>query len=115
MKDKPLVLRQKRKLRFRARVRGNKMRPRLCVFRSNRDLYVQIINDELGQTLVSGRTQTITEKGDKSFRAHELGLSLAKKAKSLGIERVVFDRGGYLYHGRVAALAAGAREGGLSF
>lgn len=114
MKSKPLVLRQKRKMRFRSRVHGTKIRPRLCVFRSNRGLSVQIIDDDLGRTLVSGRTQTTT-KGRKSIQAHELGLSIAQKAKSLGIERIVFDRGGYLYHGRVAAIAAGAREGGLSF
>lgn len=103
-------LRQTRKFRIRAKIRGTKARPRLSVFRSNRGLYVQLVDDDRGTTLaVAGcRKQNKAE-------AKSLGLSLAAKAKEKGIARVVFDRGGYRYHGLIQELAQGAREGGLKF
>ena len=107
-------LRLSRKRRIRARVTGTPVRPRLSVFRSLRRIEVQIIDDAAGKTLVSATTKeakaALTVEGAK-----KLGTLLAKKAKDAGVTAVVFDRGGYLYHGRVKALAEGAREGGLEF
>ena len=96
------------------------MRPRLTVFRSNRHVYAQIVNDELGQTMVSASSlenelaEAVSGK-EKKEGAAEVGKLLASRAKEHGIEQVVFDRNGYIYHGRVAAVANGAREGGLDF
>ena len=95
-------------------------RPRLCVFRSLNHIYAQIIDDSLGSTLVSASTLEKTVRGDlKSFgnldAAKVVGKTIAERAKSKGIETVVFDRGGYIYHGRVKALADAARENGLKF
>jgi large subunit ribosomal protein L18 len=103
---------------IRKKVYGTAARPRLSVFRSNRFIYAQIINDDLGITLAaaSGKDPAIqTQKVNKTEQAKLVGRALAQKALEAGITQVVFDRGGYLYHGRVKALAEGAREGGLKF
>jgi large subunit ribosomal protein L18 len=97
---------------------GTPERPRLSVFRSNKEIYAQIIDDTTGKTLAaaSSRDKDLSEaKGTKSEIASEVGKVLAKKAQSAGVEAVAFDRGGYQYHGRVKSLADGAREGGLKF
>jgi large subunit ribosomal protein L18 len=106
--------------RVRARVSGTSDRPRLNVYRSLSNIYAQVIDDTVGSTLVSASTidkeiAAQIEGKDKSDAARIVGKVLAERAKSAGIEKVVFDRGGYQYHGRVAALAEGAREGGLEF
>ena len=105
------------KMRIRKKVTGNAEMPRLSVFRSNRDIYAQIINDLDGKTLVqaSSKEKTFSAKGTKTERSAEVGKLLAERAKSAGIEKVAFDRNGYLYHGRVKALADCAREAGLKF
>jgi len=110
------VKRLKRRRRVRAKVRGTAQRPRLSVFRSNRGVFAQLIDDVAGRTLVAVnwiepelRDLQTTEQAKKA------GEILAQRAKAAGIETAVFDRGGYQYHGRVAALAEGAREGGLAF
>jgi large subunit ribosomal protein L18 len=102
---------------IRKRMKGTKEMPRLAVFRSNKDIYVQVIDDIAGHTLASAssRDKGVAEKGTKSERSKAVGAEIAKRAKEAGISQVVFDRGGYLYHGRVKALADGAREGGLKF
>lgn len=110
----------RRKFRVRLKVRGTAMRPRLSVFRSNAHVYAQIINDADGHTLVSASSrdpqlQESLKSGGTKESAKEVGLVLAKRAQSLGITAVVFDRGGRLYHGRVKALADGSRDGGLIF
>ena len=108
--------RLRRHRRVRGKVAGTAERPRLVVFRSNRGVFAQLVDDSAGKTLASaGWTALKDYKGDKSGQAKEVGLKLAWAAKAAGIENVVFDRGGYLYHGRVKALAEGAREGGLKF
>jgi large subunit ribosomal protein L18 len=101
----------------RAKVRGTAERPRLAIFRSNRGIEAQLIDDDAGRTLASASHLGLAKsfKGDKSAQADAVGKALAAAAKKAGIEACVFDRGGYLYHGRVKALADGAREGGLSF
>lgn len=105
----------KRKLRTRAKISGTGERPRLSVFRSNRFIYAQLIDDKTQKTLLGVSENELSEKGQKIERAKKLGLLLAKKAFSKKIKKVVFDRGGSSYHGRVKALAEGAREGGLQF
>ncbi len=109
--------REKRKRKIRARVFGTKERPRLSVFRSNKHIYCQLINDEKGHTIISASDRELknSKAKNKIEIAFEVGKLIAKKAKKLGIEKIVFDRGGYKYHGRVKALAEGAREGGLKF
>jgi large subunit ribosomal protein L18 len=108
--------RARRHRRVRAKVRGTAERPRLAVFRSNRGIEAQLIDDETGRTLASASWLALKSfKGSKSEQAAEVGKALAAGARGAGIEACVFDRGGYLYHGRVKALADGAREGGLSF
>jgi large subunit ribosomal protein L18 len=110
--------RQKIKYRIRKRVSGVSAKPRLSVFRSNSDIYAQLINDETGTTLVSAssRDKDIkAQKGTKSEISKLVGGAIARKATELGVTAVVFDRGGYIYHGRVKSLADGAREGGLQF
>lgn len=112
------VQRQKRHTRVRAHVSGTAERPRLCVFRSNKNIYAQLIDDVAGVTLASASTLEASFEGSNCGNkeaAKKLGGILAKKAMDKGIENVVFDRGGYLYHGRVMELAEGAREGGLKF
>ncbi|MDX9750681.1 MAG: 50S ribosomal protein L18 [Flavobacteriales bacterium] len=109
--------RLKIKQRVRKHVAGTPQRPRLSVFRSNTGMYAQIIDDEAGRTLVSA--SSLKDKGGagvpKTEQAKRVGLAIAEKARAAGIEQVVFDRNGYLYHGRVKALADAAREGGLNF
>jgi large subunit ribosomal protein L18 len=110
--------RLRRRRRVRAKVRGNTDRPRLSVFRSNRGIGVQVIDDVAGRTLVFASTMEPdlrTASGDKSDKAKQVGGLVAERAKAAGIEQVVFDRAGNKYHGRIAALADGAREGGLGF
>jgi large subunit ribosomal protein L18 len=107
----------RRHRRVRGKVRGSADRPRLLVFRSNRGVFAQLIDDDAGRTLAAASWLELPKafKGDKTEQAAEVGKRLAQAAKKAGVESVVFDRGGYLYHGRVKALAEGAREGGLSF
>lgn len=112
--------RKRRHMRIRKRVSGTAARPRLCVFRSNRHIYAQIIDDTRGMTLVAASTldpilRGRLEKGGDVKAAFEVGKLLGERAVALGIKAVVFDRAGYKYHGRVKALADGAREAGLSF
>ena len=112
-------LRQKRHRRLRRSLSGTTERPRLAVFRSLSHIYCQIIDDTAGQTLVAASDVESALRGDdagsKSDRAKRVGQEVAARAKEKGITAVVFDRGGFLYHGRVKALADGAREGGLDF
>ncbi len=109
--------RLKRHLRVRAKISGTAERPRLNVFRSSKHIYAQVIDDVKGVTLVSASTleKSFEGAGSNKEAAHKVGLLIAEKAKQKGINKVVFDRGGYLYHGRVKELAEGAREGGLEF
>jgi large subunit ribosomal protein L18 len=101
----------------RAKVQGTAERPRLVVFRSNRGIEAQLVDDQSGRTLASASHLALAKsfKGDKTAQAEAVGKALAAAAKKAGVDRCVFDRGGYLYHGRVKALAEGAREGGLEF
>lgn len=113
-----LTRRQNIRYRIRAKIAGTAQKPRLSVFRSNRDIYVQLIDDDNGVTIAaaSSREKDIAaQAGNKVEKSKLVGQSIARKAKELGIENVVFDRGGNLYHGRVKAVAEGAREGGLVF
>ena len=109
--------RERRHRRVRGKVSGSAERPRLAVFRSNRGVFAQLVDDESGKTLAGAGWTTLPKsfEGDKQAQAREVGKALAAAAKSAGIESAVFDRAGYLYHGRVKALAEGAREGGLKF
>lgn len=110
------VARQKKKMRIRRRVKGSDERPRLCVFRSARHIYAQVINDTTGQTIVSASTLDVEGlKNANKDTAKAIGAEVAKRALGKNIKDVVFDRNGYLYHGRVQALAEGAREAGLNF
>ena len=107
----------KRHKRVRAKIAGTPERPRLNVFRSAANIYAQIIDDVNGVTLVSASSleKDFACEGTKTDAAKQVGLMVAERAKAKGIDTVVFDRGGYVYHGRVKALAEGAREGGLQF
>ena len=107
---------RRRNIRYRIRksVNGTAERPRLCVFRSNKQIYVQIINDLTGKTLVCASSLGL-ETMPKKEQAAKVGEAIAAKALEAGVEKVVFDRGGYLYHGRVKELADAARKGGLKF
>ncbi len=112
--------RKKRHLRVRKKIFGTPERPRLNVFRSSNNIYAQLIDDLAGHTLVSASTldpelKGEIENGGNVEAARKVGQLIAKRALEKGLKRVVFDRGGYLYHGRVKALAEGAREGGLDF
>ena len=109
--------RTRRHLRVRTKISGTSERPRLCVYRSNTNLYVQIIDDVAGNTLVSASTldKEVKTKHANKEAAKELGLLISKKAAAKNIKTVVFDRGGYIYHGVVKELAEAAREGGLNF
>lgn len=105
-----------RKMRVRAKINGTKDRPRLSVFRSNKYIFAQLIDDEKGHTILGLSEKDLgRELGNKTDRARKLGILLAKKGLSKKIKAVVFDRGGFKYHGRIKALAQGAREGGLEF
>ncbi len=107
--------RLKRHKRVRAKISGTAQRPRLNVFRSEKNIYAQVIDDVNGVTLCSASSLKLDGNGGNKTAAREVGKAVAKAALAKGIEEVVFDRGGYLYHGRVAELAEGAREGGLKF
>jgi len=112
--------RQRIHSRVRMRVVGTPERPRLCVYRSNGNIYAQVIDDHAGRTLVSASsvdkaTRKDLKIGSNTAAAKVIGKSIAERARAAGIEQVVFDRGGYMYHGRVEALAAAAREAGLKF
>ncbi len=108
--------RTRRKRRIRGRIEGTTERPRISVFRSNRAIYAQIVDDRTAVTIAAARSSEVEGAGLKKAEiAKKVGELLAQRAKDKGIERVVFDRSGYLYHGRVKALAEGAREGGLVF
>lgn len=110
------VARQKKKMSIRRRITGTDERPRLCVFRSTRHIYAQLIDDANGKTIVSASTLDIEgAKGANADMAKKIGAEIAKRALGKNIKAVVFDRNGYLYHGRVKALADGAREAGLNF
>ncbi len=115
-----IISRLRRKAHIKKTVSGDSERPRLVVFRSNTHMYAQVVDDVAGKTLASSSTLVSDVKGaiadlDKTAAAREVGKSLAGRAKAAGVDKVVFDRNGYRYHGRVAALADGAREGGLDF
>jgi large subunit ribosomal protein L18 len=105
------------KQRVRKHIKGTAERPRLSVFRSNKEIYAQLVNDLNGETIITASSldKNFKKEGSKSEMAHGVGKMLAEKAVEKGIEKVSFDRNGYLYHGRVKALAEGAREGGLKF
>ena len=109
--------RQRRHIRVRRKISGTAERPRLCVYRSNNNIYVQIIDDVAGKTLVQASTldKEIKTKHSNKEAAKEVGTLIAKRATEKKIEDVVFDRGGYIYHGVVKELAEAAREGGLKF
>ncbi len=111
--------RHRRKLRIRKKVNGTEQKPRLVVFRSNMHIYAQLVDDETGATLVSSSTLILSRAGAAAKPNREgatsVGKDIAEKAKAKNIETCVFDRNGYLYHGKIKALADGAREGGLKF
>jgi large subunit ribosomal protein L18 len=109
--------RQKLRWRIRTRIKGTAQKPRLSVFRSNRDIYCQLIDDATGTTLAAAtsRQAGVKNSGNKVDQAAAVGRAIAAAAQAVGITTCVFDRGGYLYHGRVKAVADGAREGGLKF
>jgi large subunit ribosomal protein L18 len=108
-----------RHARVRKKIHGTAERPRLAVYRSNRHLVLQVIDDDLGRTIVSASSQEATQRsagrGSNVEAATRLGQLIAERAKGAGIDKVVFDRGGFAYHGRIAAVAAAAREAGLEF
>ncbi|MEN9406396.1 MAG: hypothetical protein RLZ12_680 [Bacillota bacterium] len=117
-KEERNVLRKKRHLRLRKKIIGTKNCPRLNVFRSAKNIYAQLIDDSTGQTVVAASTLEAAFKAETGINknlANQVGKLLAERAKEKGFLKVVFDRGGYLYHGKVKALAEGAREGGLEF
>jgi len=119
--QKKIIARLRRKKSIRKKIRGTVERPRLCVFRSAKHIYAQIINDETGQTLVAASTLDSELRSDLKDRtgnanaAKQVGALLARKAIAQGVKRTVFDRNGFLYHGRIKALAEAAREGKLEF
>ncbi len=114
-----MVSKKERRLKIKARIRGRisgtPQRPRMSVFRSNKEIYVQLIDDLAGTTLVSASSKLVDKEGTKSEVAAKVGDLVAKKAQEAGITEVVFDRNGYLFHGRVKSLADAARNGGLKF
>ncbi|MEK7186448.1 MAG: 50S ribosomal protein L18 [Patescibacteria group bacterium] len=107
----------KRKIRVRGKIRGTENMPRLSVFRSNKYMYAQVVNDDKGQTIVAISEKQLEKKEalNKTDKSKELGMLIAKKAIAKKVKKVVFDKSGYAYHGRVKAIAEGAREGGLQF
>lgn len=113
-----VVSRQKIKYRIRKKITGATAKPRLSVFRSNTEIYVQLIDDSTGATIAAASSKEkdiVAQKVNKTEKSKLVGASIAKKAIELGLKDVVFDRGGYLYHGRVKAVAEAAREAGLLF
>ncbi len=115
LQQKKLARRAKIRRGIRNKISGTAAQPRLSVFRSNKDIYVQLVNDLTGSTIVAASSKSITDKTPKVEKSKMVGKAIAEKAIALGITKVAFDRGGYLYHGRVKSLAEGAREGGLQF
>ncbi len=116
--DAKVIRRQKIRYRIRKKIAGTAQKPRLSVFRSNTDIYAQIIDDVNGKTLVAASSKDkdiAAQSGTKVEKSKLVGAALARKAAELGLSQVLFDRSGYLYHGRVKAVADGAREGGLQF
>jgi large subunit ribosomal protein L18 len=116
--NKVAVGRKRRHVRVRKKVSGTAERPRLVVTRSARHMVAQVVDDTVGRTLASASTMEVDLRGattDKTAKARKVGQLVAERAKTAGVQAVVFDRGGNRYHGRVAALAEGAREGGLDF
>jgi large subunit ribosomal protein L18 len=112
------IRRQKIRYGIRKKISGTAQKPRLSVFRSNNDIYVQLIDDDNSQTLASASSKDkdiVAQKGNKVEKGKLVGAAIARKATDLGLKDVTFDRSGYLYHGRVKAVADGAREGGLIF
>lgn len=107
--------RQKIKRRVRRNIFGTAERPRLSVYRSNKEIYAQLIDDNSGVTLASASSREAKANGTKTEQSASVGKLIAEKAKAKGVEVVVFDRNGFVYHGRIKALADGAREGGLKF
>ncbi|MEO6288592.1 MAG: 50S ribosomal protein L18 [Ginsengibacter sp.] len=110
--------RQKIRYRIRKKISGSALKPRLSVFRSNNDIYVQLIDDENGNTITSASSRqkdVAAQKVNKVEKSKLVGAAIAQKSVELGIKDVVFDRSGYIYHGRIKAVAEGAREGGLVF
>ena len=107
--------RNKIKTRIRGKISGTAQRPRMTVFRSNKQIYVQLVDDLAGATLVAASSRNLDVQGDKKTVAAEVGKKIAEKALAAGITEVVFDRNGYLFHGRVKSLAAAARACGLKF
>ena len=101
--------------RVRKKISGTEVRPRLNIFRSNKGVYAQVIDDVAGHTIAAASTKDVTTSGTKSEKSKAVGILVAERAKAAGVTTVVFDRGGYIYHGRVKAVAEGAREGGLQF
>ena len=110
-----LEKRNRIKRRVRGKISGSSELPRLSVYKSNKEIYAQLINDKDGKTLASASSRSLKATGNKVDVSAEVGKAIAEKAKAAGIENVVFDRNGFVYHGRVKALADGAREGGLKF
>lgn len=117
MKISKIARRKKIRLGIRQKIKGSAELPRLAVYRSNKSIYCQLIDDRSGVTLASASSSEkgIGMDGSKSEQAKKVGQTIAERAKAANIENVVFDRSGYLYHGRIKALAEGAREGGLAF
>ncbi len=116
--DPKVIRRQKLRWRIRSKVSGTAQKPRLSVFRSNKDIYAQLIDDTTGTTIASANSRqkdVAAVKGTKTEQSVNVGKTLAQKAVALGVTTCVFDRGGYLFHGRVKGVADGAREGGLNF
>jgi large subunit ribosomal protein L18 len=116
--DTKVLRKEKIKFRVRKKIIGTTARPRLSVFRSNNDIYVQLIDDSAGKTLASASSRDkdiLAQKGTKVEKSKLVGSAIARKASELGLLDVTFDRSGYLYHGRVKAVADGAREGGMKF
>ncbi len=110
--------RQRIRFNIRKNISGTSSKPRLSIFRSNADIYAQLIDDVQGATIAASSTKDkdiVAQKGTKSEKSKLVGAALARKAAELGVKEIVFDRGGYLYHGRVKSVADGAREGGLQF
>jgi large subunit ribosomal protein L18 len=113
-----LIKRQNIRYRIRKKIAGTPEKPRLSVFRSNSEIYAQLIDDDNGKTIAAASSRDkdiLAQKATKTEKSKLVGLAIARKATELGIQKVVFDRGGNLYHGRVKAIAESAREGGLQF
>lgn len=115
MQSRKEIRRKAIRKRIRKVIKGTSSIPRLSVFRSNKQIYAQIIDDSAGQTLAAASSKELTAKSNKTELAASVGKAIAEKALAAGLTSVVFDRGGYLYHGRVKALAEGARNAGLKF